>query len=86
MGGTVGGIFQDHMLWDPREWQNGDASILGPVCILILYSKTQGGEAKQVRFYRLGHGGQQLKDNDPLSQLFLQAILFQVAGDIMLSR
>jgi hypothetical protein len=36
------------------ESQNsfGKASILGPVCILLFYSKLHGGAGKQVRFHR----------------------------------
>ena len=42
---------------------------------------------KQARFYRSICGSQQVvKGSDSLSQLFLQATLFQVAGEVMLGK
>lgn len=55
--------------------------------IFLLYSlKPQGGPGKQERLYRSLSGDQQaVKGKDPSFQPFLQVILFQVAGEVMLA-
>lgn len=60
--------------------------ILGPVCVLILYSKIAMWERKASKILQKCSGGQQVKDNGPLIQQFLRVLLFQVGNEIMLGK
>lgn len=61
-------------------------SILGPVCILILDSKTAMWEKQASKILQKHSGGQQVKANGPLIQQFLQVLLFQGANEVMLDK
>ena len=64
---------------DRSQDSSWKASMSGPACTLICILKPQGGAGKHARCYRAHMAVSRLLRNDPLSQLFLQVTLFQVA-------
>lgn len=74
----------------PKDWIQDiswKASVPGPVCILILYSKTltwDRQESNGLQMLTCEHGSQDFENShDTMFQLFLHVILSQAASDFM---
>lgn len=71
----------------PQKTESWKASMSGPVCILIMYSKIptwDRQESRSLHMWTCEHGSQHFENgHDTLFQLFLHVILSQAANDFM---